>query len=72
MTDRSIQIAVSNRAGSRPGLVRRLVTAFELRRQREALAGLDSHLLEDLGLTPDDVRREVASSDWDAPRSWFR
>jgi uncharacterized protein YjiS (DUF1127 family) len=36
----------------------------ELRRQRRALARLENHLLDDIGLTRDDVERELARSIW--------
>lgn len=34
--------------------------------QRLDLAEIDDHLLRDLGLTPEDVRRECAKSFWQA------
>ncbi|QPC89885.1 DUF1127 domain-containing protein [Mesorhizobium sp. INR15] len=34
--------------------------------QRLDLAEVDDHLLRDLGLTPEDVRRECAKSFWQA------
>ncbi|TIT02715.1 MAG: DUF1127 domain-containing protein [Mesorhizobium sp.] len=34
--------------------------------QRLDLAEIDEHLLRDLGLTPEDVRRECAKSFWQA------
>ena len=36
----------------------------ERARQRHHLANLDDHLLKDIGLTPDDVRRECSKSFW--------
>lgn len=37
---------------------------WQMRRQRKALAALDSRLLRDVGLTHDDVRRELKKSFW--------
>jgi uncharacterized protein YjiS (DUF1127 family) len=36
----------------------------ELRRQRRALATLDGRLLTDIGLSPDQARREAAKPFW--------
>ena len=33
-------------------------------RQRRALAELDARLLDDIGVTPDDARREAAKPPW--------
>ncbi len=41
-------------------------------RQRRALADLPGERLDDLGLTPDDVAREVARAAWDVPSHWLR
>lgn len=45
----------------RVGLWRRLA------RERRALAALDSRLLRDIGLTPDQVAVETRRPPWDAP-----
>ena len=42
----------------------RFLEMLELRRQRRALARLENHLLDDIGLTRDDVERELARSIW--------
>ncbi|MER8785701.1 DUF1127 domain-containing protein [Mesorhizobium sp. M0437] len=39
---------------------------FDRHLQRLDLAEIDDHLLRDLGLTPEDVRRECAKSFWQA------
>jgi uncharacterized protein YjiS (DUF1127 family) len=53
---------------ARPSLVSRLVAAVTnartRRRDRRILAGLDAHLLRDIGLTPDGARTEVAKPFW--------
>jgi uncharacterized protein YjiS (DUF1127 family) len=59
------------RAGS-VGPVARLRTALALHRQRQHLAALDDALLNDIGLTREDARREASRSVWDAPRHFFR
>jgi uncharacterized protein YjiS (DUF1127 family) len=42
----------------------RFLGAWEIRRQRRALAQLENHLLDDIGLTRDDVERELSRSIW--------
>jgi uncharacterized protein YjiS (DUF1127 family) len=42
----------------------RFLAAREIRRQRRALAQLENHLLDDIGLTRDDVERELSRSIW--------
>lgn len=42
----------------------RLMAIYDRYLQRQALAELDDDLLKDIGLTPDDVRRECASPFW--------
>jgi uncharacterized protein YjiS (DUF1127 family) len=37
---------------------------IERSRQRQALAALERHLLEDIGLTPEDARREAEKPFW--------
>lgn len=41
-------------------------------RQRQHLARLDSHLLDDIGVTPAEAAAEVARPIWDAPAAWLR
>jgi uncharacterized protein YjiS (DUF1127 family) len=41
-----------------------IVDAHEIRRQRRALARLENRLLDDIGLTRDDVARELNRSIW--------
>jgi uncharacterized protein YjiS (DUF1127 family) len=60
-------------AGRIPGfgaLLRRWVHRADLARQRRALGRLDSHLLKDIGLDPEQARREAHRPVWDAPSHW--
>jgi uncharacterized protein YjiS (DUF1127 family) len=41
-------------------------------RSRTALAELDDHLLEDIGLTPREAAREARKALWDVPSHWTR
>ena len=54
------------------GLFARIAQLIAKRRLRQELARLDAHMLDDIGLTPEDVRREVDRSTWDAPEHWSR
>lgn len=45
-------------------------TWSELARQRRALAALDAHLLNDIGLPRAMAERESARPVWDAPAHW--
>ena len=44
---------------------------LSLARQRRALAGLEPHRLEDIGITRQDALREAARPVWDAPQHWL-
>ncbi|RWM96651.1 MAG: DUF1127 domain-containing protein [Mesorhizobium sp.] len=46
--------------------LRLLARWYDRHLQRLDLAEIDEHLLRDLGLTPQDVRRECAKSFWQA------
>ena len=61
-------------AGSRKnaGILSAILRAHGKWRQRQALAKLDSHLLDDIGLTEEDVQRETRRNAWDAPGNWLR
>lgn len=59
----------------RSGLARRarratLLDLIALRRQRRQLAGLDPHLLRDIGLTRGQAEDEALRALWDVPRHW--
>lgn len=49
-----------------------LFTAFEVWRQRQKLATLDAHLLEDIGLDAAKAHAEAARPIWDVPANWLR
>ena len=48
----------------------RLHQAVLMARSRRALARLDDHLLQDIGLTRHEAEAEAARSSWDAPLHW--
>jgi uncharacterized protein YjiS (DUF1127 family) len=45
-------------------VLRRIALWIERRRQRRALAGLDDHVLRDIGITRVDVARECGKPFW--------
>ena len=51
-------------------LMARLALASALHQQRAALARLDPHLLDDIGLTRPQALSEAARPLWDAPDHW--
>jgi uncharacterized protein YjiS (DUF1127 family) len=63
---------LSHRAlhGRRFSLLSALASAHETWRQRHALARLDDAALRDVGLTHEDVTRELRRGLWDAPDFW--
>ena len=46
------------------GLIETMAVWIVRRRQRRALAELDEHLLNDVGLSPEQARREAAKPFW--------
>ncbi len=54
------------------GLLTRVRLAIALKTQRKTLSGLSDSRLHDLGITRDQVEREVAKSSWDVPANWLR
>ena len=64
---------MTTRRRLRPGrMIERIAEVAALIRTRHALAQLDAHLLEDVGLTEEDVREELARPLWQAPAHWRR
>lgn len=58
---------------SRPaglGLFARFQAARALHRSRRALANLETHHLNDIGITAAEARREAGRTSWDAPQNW--
>lgn len=41
-------------------------------RQRRALAHLEDHILNDIGVSREQARAEAARPFWDAPANWFK
>lgn len=68
-----MSISTTTGRAERPsGLMSLFGDMRELRRQRTALAHLDPHLLNDIGLTRSEARREASRPAWDVPRHWRR
>ncbi|MEL7149990.1 MAG: DUF1127 domain-containing protein [Pseudomonadota bacterium] len=57
---------------TRPGVLRVVLQALSIWRERQDLKALDAHLLNDLGLTRSDVETETVRPVWDAPNRWMR
>ena len=58
------------RTDGRTGIIGWIRTFLALDRQRRALAKLDAHLRDDLGLTEADIEREASRAPWDVPSHW--
>ncbi|MGI1662700.1 DUF1127 domain-containing protein [Palleronia sp. KMU-117] len=68
MTTRLISLSLPHAPRQRrAGILKTLLGLREVMRQRRALAALDARLLDDLGLTEAEVRREAARAPWDVP-----
>ena len=65
--------ATCNRPNARKtGILARLVAWNRLWIQRQTLKDLDSHMLDDIGVTQKDARTESKRPSWDAPDQWLR
>ena len=53
-------------------LVHGFLARLALRRERQRLALLDDHLLEDIGLSRREADDEASRKDWDVPTHWLR
>lgn len=65
------------RTATRPRFTPRPATSWlrkivALHRQRRALARLDDHLLDDIGLTRADAEAEARRAPWEASAHWLR
>ncbi len=49
-----------------------LLDLFSLYRQRRALADLDDHALEDIGVTRAEANKEAKSGFWNVPDHWLK
>lgn len=53
-------------------LMDRVLLMLSLHRERNALRGLNAHLLDDIGLTRAATEAEAKRPVWDAPNRWLR
>ncbi|MCA8883708.1 MAG: DUF1127 domain-containing protein [Rhodobacteraceae bacterium] len=56
---------------ARSGLFARMAALHGLWRQRKALAELDPHMLNDIGVTEAQALKEARRPLWDAPANWM-
>lgn len=52
------------------GIWARISTMIAVQRQRRVLGTLETHLLDDIGLTSADAAKEAKKPVWDAPEYW--
>ena len=71
MKTRALPLAFTAPA-RRPGAISRLRAMHAAWRSRAALARLEPHLLDDIGVTPAEARTEAARPVWDVPAKWLR
>ncbi|WP_171101859.1 DUF1127 domain-containing protein [Ruegeria sp. HKCCD7255] len=69
MTQLTLSKAVRAR---RVWTLRSLWSLLSLARQRRALAHLDEHALEDIGVTRDEACKEAKRPIWDVPDNWLK
>ncbi|MBM7066674.1 DUF1127 domain-containing protein [Actibacterium sp. 188UL27-1] len=53
-------------------IFRTIYGAYQTQRERHRLKDLDPHMLNDIGLTSEDVRSELNRPIWDVPAHWMR
>lgn len=58
------------RPRARRGLLSRLVGALAQQRQRNRLAQLEEHMLNDIGVSRQEAMTEANRPIWDAPENW--
>ena len=59
------------RANRKTGWVARLLTLIAIRRERLRLSEMTPEQLNDIGVTPEQARREASRAAWDAPDRWM-
>jgi len=64
------QLGGQSRKGA--SLLARVFTLQAIWTERKKLASLDPDRLRDLGITPDEARREAKRAAWDAPERWLQ
>lgn len=57
---------------SRPGWFARILTLMAVRRTRIDLGQLSDDQLHDIGLSREEVEKEIARPIWDVPQNWRR
>lgn len=63
----------SGAVSARPtGLLKTVTNMLQLRKERRALASLDAHALNDIGISKFEALDEAARSAWDAPDYWHK
>lgn len=68
----SLHVLAGHGPSPRPSLGKRIMTMLSVRRSRQDLASLGDEQLRDIGLTRDQVAREIARPIWDVPLNWRR
>ncbi|MDW4499599.1 DUF1127 domain-containing protein [Sulfitobacter sp. D35] len=63
---------ISGRTRTRrtPKFVGGLISRIALQKSRRRLGELDAKALQDIGVSPEDARREASRGFWDAPSTW--
>jgi uncharacterized protein YjiS (DUF1127 family) len=67
MNSRSVTLALRR---NRPSLLTVFASCYAAWQQRQDLARLEDHLLEDIGYSRAEVHKETNKPFWDAPHSW--
>lgn len=65
-----IEQRVADRPLSLRGAALHIAKRLSVWRTRRALARLDAHLLEDIGISPAQARHEADLTVWDVPETW--
>ena len=57
---------------TRPALLGKIFKAWSIWLERQALSDLDDHLLNDIGVSRTEAKKETKRPVWDAPNRWLR